>query len=289
MSLLPESASLALSELACSDVDVSAFKEKCRVPLYPQKWNVWVLLRSLEDNPTVEQMQDELRELFGCDVVSRNFVRTDPWFYDRGRVQGLTYGFFLPEKEKTYPPFVADTDALDAALDAVAVKYQGQPDGYVGAVNITDGGACAELQPPPGNYTAVTVAFVYRGFDVDMPWPVNRRVESSWLKNLPEWASLGMLALIGEASTIDLYCPTNPRWVVSDVMAPGEDDSAVPLPSQAVGDACQTDSPGFDWGEVLEAVTPGGSETIEAVGDAAKVVAGVAVAALAIFAFSKLR
>ena len=297
MSLLPESASLALSELACGDVDVSEFKERCRIPLFPQKWNVWVLLRSLEDNPTVEQMCDELKELFGCDVVSRNLVRTDPWFYDRGRVQGLTSGFFLIEtdqaRESFPPPALADWDKLDKSLDVVAARFQGQPGGWEPAVNMGDDPRCAALQPPPGNYTAVTVAFVYRGHDVDMAWPVNRRVESSWLKSLPLWAKIavsgGLLPLLGEATTVDLYCPTNARWVVSDVLKPGEDTSAVPEPSDAVGDACRTDHPGFSWAEIIEAVTPGGAETIEAVGDAAKMVATLAVLGFGVYVFTRFK
>lgn len=297
MSLLPESASLALSELACGDVDVSEFKERCRLPLFPQKWNVWVMLRSLDDNPTVEQMREELKELFGCDAVSRNLVRTDPWFYDRGRIQGLTSGFFLQETDQVRadfpPPSLADWDKLDKSLDAVAKRFQGQPDGYVAAASWNAEGACAELKPPQGNYTAVTVAFVYRGHDVDMPWPVNRRVQSAILKNMPLWAQIvisgGLLPLIGAATTIDLYCPTNPRWIVSDAMKPGEDTSAVPAPSEAVGEACKTDHPGFSWAEMIEAVTPGGAETIEAVGDAAKVVAGVALAIGAVYVLSRFK
>lgn len=275
MSLFPESVALALSRAVCS-VDIDAFRAKYRAPLFPGQWNVWTLVRSLEDDPSIEQLQEELTELFGCTVVARNLVRTDPWFYDRGRIQGLTWGFFFPKPGQVNPPAIVDWGKLDKSLDAVAEKFQGRKD-YEVAASISD---IPELKSPK-TYTVVTVAFIYRGHENSMPWPVNRRIRSEMLATLPDWFKWGSGALLPFTegmTTFDIYCPANARWLLSDVMAPAPGAGA-PGAGERVGDACKDDRPGFDWEEVIGAAV-GGLENLGKVVSGLKTVGLVALAAL---------
>lgn len=272
MAIMPETWSLAISKIVCPQVDIDAFRKSCRAPLYRDRWNVWTLLRSLDDSPTISQMEKELGDLFGCDASSRNFVRTDPWFRDRGRVQGLTLGFFLPmEDTPQEPPALVDWAGIESAIIEVTQKYQGQTEVIVSA-KLSDQ-VCAGAKPPPGNYTMVTAAFVYRGSDPDIPWPVSRRIRTE----LVPGGALGLPGIAAEIAELDIYCPENPRWILSDVIKPSPEPRNVPAPRDSVGDACQTDEPGFKWGEVMAHVIPGGARTIEAATDAMWFV-GIAVA-----------
>lgn len=238
----------AVDEVLCPDTNVKEFKARCRVPLYPGRWNVWAIAVRLREGMTEESIRSDIEALFGRGIASRTGVRTDPWFRERGRATNLSIGFFWPGEDTPHPEGeIVDVDALAAAQERAATEYQGSPGATI-AADASEHCPDVEMSAP---ITVVMVSFVYRGDSTTMPWPVTRRLN----------APIGNPLLpFGEATLLDIWCPDNPDYAVLEVFD-------APRVKAVPGDP---DGPGIPWKEYLDSFLRSVSEAPSRSIDAAK-------------------
>lgn len=143
----------------------------CDVPLYPGSWNVWLLARSMHDNPTSAQIHEELQRLFGRNLV-QNVVRVSNWL-PRTDATDLGIHTFLGHSKN--PDDLTDHAALQIAEWKIAQKYQGTSS----PVLVRDLAQCGHTGPAPRilgpKFTFVLVQFVWRGGELSVPWIGSRR------------------------------------------------------------------------------------------------------------------
>lgn len=133
------------------DVDVAGFQALCRMPLR-QGWNLWLLGRTLDDDPPAHDLG----------VYARRVVQW--WFAEVGARTGTVDNFEArvldrDDWQKSLSelgggrPIVASSDECDAKLEPERLDFRGD-----------------------SGFRVVLVRFVYRGSRKDLPWPVSRAV-----------------------------------------------------------------------------------------------------------------
>lgn len=134
-----------IGDLGCSDVDVDAWEKANRAPLFPNKVNRWVLVRTLRDNPTPDDLKTTLAATFS------------KWF------DGTPFDAALPSDSTTRS---ANADLIK--LERVSKERLSFPQTARRREELP--GILPTLKP--GEVVWLEVSFAYRGQLVDMPWPV---------------------------------------------------------------------------------------------------------------------
>lgn len=134
-----------VGDLGCSDVDVDAWEQENRAPLFPNKVNRWVLVRTLRDNPTPDDLKTTLAATFS------------KWF------NGTPFDAALPSDNTTRS---ANADLIK--LERVSKERLSFPQSARRREQLP--GILPTLKP--GEIVWLEVSFAYRGQLVDMPWPV---------------------------------------------------------------------------------------------------------------------
>lgn len=143
-------------------------KVLCDVPLYPGQWNVWELIRTMDDNPTAEQIQEELKRIFGRNVAQRLGVRVSNWL-PRDDATDLAIHTFLGHSKN--PADLTDLAAFQKAEWKLALQFQGSSS----VILVRDLAQCEFTGPaPPGvkgkRFTRILVQFVWRGHELSTSW-----------------------------------------------------------------------------------------------------------------------
>ena len=134
-----------VGDVGCSDVDVDAWEKENRAPLFPNKVNRWVLVRTLRDNPTPDDLKTTLAATFS------------KWF------DGTPFDAALPSDNTTRS---ANADLIK--LERVSKERLSFPQSARRREQLP--GILPTLKP--GEIVWLEVSFAYRGQLVDMPWPV---------------------------------------------------------------------------------------------------------------------
>jgi hypothetical protein len=135
----------AIGDLGCLGVDVEEWRRTNRVPVFPGKINRWILVRTLRDDPTPDDLRTTLAAVF---------VK---WFEGTLLDPALTYN-------DTTRSGTADLIKLERAtrerlsFTNLARRREELP------------GALPTLRSGPHVWLEVT--FAYRGQQTDIPWPV---------------------------------------------------------------------------------------------------------------------
>jgi hypothetical protein len=134
-----------IGDLGCTGVDVDDWRKQNRVPLFPNKVNRWILVRTLRDNPTPDQLKDTLAATF-----SKWFSGTplDPVLTSKGTTRSATADLIKLER--------VSRERL--SFQASARRREELP-GLFPTVR-------------PGDVVWLEVSFAYRGQTPDLPWPV---------------------------------------------------------------------------------------------------------------------
>lgn len=133
-----------VGDVGCPGIDVDQWQKDNRVPLFPGKVNRWILVRTLRDDPTPDDLKSTLAATFS------------KWF------KGTPFDPVLPFQDSTRS---ATADLIK--LERVSKEHLAFP-----------APARTRLQIPgtptvrPGEVVWLEVSFAYRGQQVDMPWPV---------------------------------------------------------------------------------------------------------------------
>jgi hypothetical protein len=134
-----------IGDLGCSDVDVEAWEKENRAPLFPNKVNRWVLVRTLRDNPTPDDLKATLAATFS------------KWF------DGTPFDAALPSEGTT----------RSANADLIKLEHISKE-----RLSFLQTARRREQLPgvlptlKAGEVVWLEVSFAYRGQLVDMPWPV---------------------------------------------------------------------------------------------------------------------
>jgi len=134
-----------IGDLGCSGIDVDEWQKQNRAPLFPNKVNRWILVRTLRDNPTPDDLKDTLAATF-----SKWFKGTpvDPVFTSKGTTRSAAADLIKLER--------VSRERLSFPLTA---RRREELPGLLPTVR-------------PGDIVWLEVSFAYRGQVADMPWPV---------------------------------------------------------------------------------------------------------------------
>jgi hypothetical protein len=148
-------ASHRIGDLGCDSVSIDDFERQNRVPLVREGWNVWILNRTLRDNPSVGELE----------VMAENFL--DRWFrsgpyasawHSPGGIDNVTITSLWGTTKNSYDQYLDPPKKAKVLEDAIALR--------------TRSGIPSAVFLRPGPSTQVAVRFVYRGTLPDLPWPV---------------------------------------------------------------------------------------------------------------------
>ncbi len=134
-----------VGDLGCQGVDVAEWQKQNRAPLFPGKLNRWVLVRTLRDDPTPDDLKQTLAATFS------------KWF------SGTPFDPVLPSDDTTRS---ATADLIK--LERVSKERLSFPQSARRREQLP--GQLPTLRP--GDVVWIEVSFAYRGQLVDMPWPV---------------------------------------------------------------------------------------------------------------------
>jgi hypothetical protein len=134
-----------IGDLGCAGVDVDEWRKQNRVPLFPNKVNRWVLVRTLRDDPTPDDLKNTLAATFS------------KWF------AGMPFDAALPSKGTTRS---ATADLIK--LEHVSKERLSFPQNARRREELP--GILPRVRS--GEVVWLEVSFAYRGQLVDMPWPV---------------------------------------------------------------------------------------------------------------------
>jgi hypothetical protein len=121
-----------VGDVGCPGIDVDQWQKDNRVPLFPGKVNRWILVRTLRDDPTPEDLKTTLAATFS------------KWF------KGTPFDPVLPFK-----------------LERVSKEHLSFPNPARTRLQIP-----GVPTVRPGEVVWLEVSFAYRGQQIDMPWPV---------------------------------------------------------------------------------------------------------------------
>lgn len=166
---------VVFGDLGCAGIDVDDWEKKNRAPLFPQKTQRWVLVRTDRDNPSNEDIEQTLKAALGKWFDASLFDPLDP----RG-VRGL--------------------------VDSLKIERISRGE----RLNILDRIKRRDDLPEPPTIEAnvpiwISASFAFRGSKRDMPWPVRKGAKFQFLSSAArcpvsaDW----MLDQVGEASTED--------------------------------------------------------------------------------------
>jgi len=134
-----------IGDLGCPGVDVEEWRRTNRVPLFPGKVNRWILVRTLRDDPTPDDLRNTLAAVF---VKWFEGTLLDPALPFHDTTRSATADLIKLErvsKERLMFPRVArrrdDLSGMPPLLRS-------------------------------GPHVWLEVSFAYRGQQLDMPWPV---------------------------------------------------------------------------------------------------------------------
>lgn len=272
-----------IDELLCS-ADVRSQEERCRIPLFPDKWNVWLMAIRVTEDLTQRQITDEIFALMGQALTlgkpaSLVGIHFDPWFKDDAKnVSNLSVGFFMPDEYDPEAEEIWDADKLDAEMQHVFGEEASSIE-VVADVSGTGGTGfpscpAIEINTPP--ITFAIVSFFYRGTNQEMRWPLTKRIRIGDLPLAARTSLLAIpgigptLALDGDNAVMDIWCTKDPDYSMVEAYSPPNR----PAPKE-------DDEKGIDWGNLI---IPGSGEgTLEDISDTAKYV-GVGLLALAVTA-----
>jgi hypothetical protein len=134
-----------IGDLGCSGVDVEAWEKDNRAPLFPNKVNRWILVRTLRDNPTPDDLKMTLAATFSKWFAGTPF---DAAFPSDGTTRSSNADLIRLErvsKERlSFPNTARRREQLPGQLPMLKA----------------------------GDVVWLEVSFAYRGQLVDMPWPV---------------------------------------------------------------------------------------------------------------------
>ena len=134
-----------VGDLGCPGIDVEAWQKGNRAPLFPGKVNRWVLVRTLRDNPTPDDLKETLAATFSKWFSGTPF---DPVLPSDGTTRSATADLIKLErvsKERlSFPQAARRREELPGLLPTLR----------------------------SGEVVWLEVSFAYRGQLVDMPWPV---------------------------------------------------------------------------------------------------------------------
>lgn len=155
-----------IGDLGCPGVDVEEWQKQNRVPLFPNKVNRWILVRTLRDNPTPDGLKDTLAATFSKWFAGTPF---DPVLPSKGTTRSATADLIKLERVSrerlSFPVVARRREELPGLFPTVR----------------------------PGEIVWIEVTFAYRGQVADMPWPVrtgaavqlqssaNCPVEADWI------------------------------------------------------------------------------------------------------------
>lgn len=155
-----------VGDLGCPGVDVDEWQKQNRVPLFPDKVNRWILVRTLRDNPTPDALKDTLAATFSKWFAGTPF---DPVLPSKGTTRSATADLIKLERVSrerlSFPVVARRREELPGLFPTVR----------------------------PGEVVWIEVTFAYRGQVADMPWPVrtgaavqlqssaNCPVEADWI------------------------------------------------------------------------------------------------------------
>jgi hypothetical protein len=132
-------------DLGCLNVDVDKWRLENRVPLFPGKVNRWILVRTLRDNPTPDDLKSTL---------AATFMK---WF------EGTTLDPALVFHDTTRSATADLIKLVRVSKDRLAFPETARRREVLPGVVPT-------LRS--GEYVWLEVSFAYRGEQKDMPWPV---------------------------------------------------------------------------------------------------------------------
>ncbi|MFZ5894749.1 MAG: hypothetical protein ACOY0T_27040 [Myxococcota bacterium] len=132
-------------DLGCPNVDVDKWRLENRVPLFPGKVNRWVLVRTLRDNPTPDDLKSTLAATF---MKWFEGTTLDPVLVYNDTTRSATADRIKLERVSKERLSFADTARRREELPGVVPTLR------------------------PGEYVWMEVSFAYRGEQKDMPWPV---------------------------------------------------------------------------------------------------------------------
>ena len=167
-----------IGDLFCGDVDIDAWKQKHRAPMYPGQWNRWILKRTTRDNPSA------------LDIRDTAFAVMRKWF-ETVQARGEYLDFPIPGR----PGVSAEAGDIDhlkvvthGPLSTLLPKLKRS------GLSLVKEGPINEITVvEPATY--VFVEFVYRGMLKDMPWPVHREgFYNTWCPIDADWALIGVLS-----------------------------------------------------------------------------------------------
>jgi hypothetical protein len=134
-----------VGDLGCSGVVVDAWEKEKSAPFFPNNFKRWVLVRTLRDNPTPDDLKTTLAATFS------------KWF------DGTPFDAALPSDGTTRS---ANADLIK--LERVSKDRLSFPQPARRREQLP--GVLPTLKP--GEVVWLEVSFAYRGQLVDMPWPV---------------------------------------------------------------------------------------------------------------------
>jgi hypothetical protein len=134
-----------IGDLGCLRVDVDEWRRTNRVPLFPGKVNRWILVRTLRDDPTPEDLRTTLAAVF---VKWFDGTVLDPAFVYENTTRSATADLIKLERV-----------SRDRLMFANPARRREE---LPGAIPTLRSGAHVWLE----------VSFAYRGQQADMPWPV---------------------------------------------------------------------------------------------------------------------
>lgn len=139
----------------CPGADVEAFKAANRAPLYAQKWNRWVLVRTLRDDPSPDVIKDTLAAVF------QRWFSGDPWIRMSGTTEAGNADLIRLVRSSREPILVSPVAKTSADCDPVPLVVSG-----------------------PLIY--LEIEFVYRGKLASIAWPAWRSgqwcpVDADWI------------------------------------------------------------------------------------------------------------
>ena len=142
------SLSNVIGDLGCPGVDVDAFRASCRVPLYPERWNRWLLWRTARDNPSV------------LDVERSTFAVMRKWFELVEQPSGFSWPGKGEGKIDNLILRMVPYDWTGGWGPSIARREQCSP--------------VPMMRPGTGMPLGIAVEFVFRGMATNMAWPVHR-------------------------------------------------------------------------------------------------------------------
>ncbi|HWA70698.1 MAG TPA: hypothetical protein VG937_00115 [Polyangiaceae bacterium] len=136
---------IRVGDLGCPDIDVDNWRLENRVPLFRSKVNRWILVRTLRDDPSPDDLKNTLAATF---MKWFSGTTLDPALTFHGTTRSATADLIKLERVSKERLSFAQTARRREDLPGVTPRLR------------------------TGEYVWLEVSFAYRGEQADMPWPV---------------------------------------------------------------------------------------------------------------------